>query len=478
MVVWRTSRDVGWSTWSNPNWSGFMNAYAIHRFNTGGNANGLSDSGSTSFTCAVSGTYTIRAAVDNSGSACLNGSCVSASGFESGGNTTSRYYSRFDTISISWSFSNAPGNEDFNKNPCAIAWTVEGPAIPPPPTVSLSASPTSVIRGQGVNLTYSASGQLLTNAGLTDVANPGFGTSTVTVYPQNSKTYTYTVCNEAACRDASVFVTVYIPPTVSISFSSNPIIAGQNSTVTWPYSGDASSVTWTSGDITNTNLSGSANVSPSETTTYCAYVSGLGGTSPTSCGTLTVYQIPVIEKFEVMSQVDYGDNNITFVYESKYANTLHRVQIYARYTEGPNTGTTLVDTINLPLAASSEAGQPNITRSGQYPWVVPTWDGFGPVAFDFLYTIGGDGGQVSSPTLTTAVNIDRTPDNIIVDETDDLIKGVDPVYTPTNPDGTPVEVLGDLMLVDEVDVNVEIKADYPIQVQVNREGPWENVRQL
>ena len=76
------------------------------------------------------------------------------------------------------------------------------------------------------------------------------------------------------------------------------------------------------------------------------------------------------------------------------------------------------------------------------------------------------------------MNIDRTPDNIIVDETDDLIKGADPVYTPTNPDGTPVEVLGDLMLIDEVDVNVEIKADYPIQVQVNREGPWENVRQL
>ena len=142
MVVWRTSRDVGWSTWSNPNWSGFMNAYAIQRFNTSGPANGLSDSGSTSFTCAVSGTYTIRAAVDNSGSACLNGTCVSASGFNAGGNTTSRYYSRFDTITVSWSFSNAPSSNDFNKNPCAIAWTVEGPGVPPAPVVSLSASPT------------------------------------------------------------------------------------------------------------------------------------------------------------------------------------------------------------------------------------------------------------------------------------------------------------------------------------------------
>ena len=89
-------------------------------------------------------------------------------------------------------------------------------------------------------------------------------------------------------------------------------------------------------------------------------------------------------------------------------------------------------------------------------------------------SILGSGGAT---TLTNSipVNIDRSPDNVILEETDDLIKDVDPVYTP---DITPDKVvLSDLYEIDGIDVPVEIKSNYPIKVDVNKNNTWQDIRQ-
>ncbi len=41
-----------------------------------------------------------------------------------------------------------------------------------------------------------------------------------------------------------------------------------------------------------------------------------------------------------------------------------------------------------------------------------------------------------------------------------------------------VEVLSDLLLIDDIDIQVEIKANQPIQVDINQSGEWEEVREL
>ena len=51
-------------------------------------------------------------------------------------------------------------------------------------------------------------------------------------------------------------------------------------------------------------------------------------------------------------------------------------------------------------------------------------------------------------------------------------KGLNPIYTPDT------DVLTEMLLLDDIDVPVEIKADQPIQVMVNNNAIWENVRQI
>ena len=83
----------------------------------------------------------------------------------------------------------------------------------------------------------------------------------------------------------------------------------------------------------------------------------------------------------------------------------------------------------------------------------------------------GNGGTAER-TARTLVNIDQTPDNFTVDETDDLLKDADPVYTPET------EILSEMYLINDIDIPVEIKADYPIKVDINKNDDWEDVRRI
>ena len=292
--------------------------------------------------------------------------------------------------------------------------------------------------------------------------------------PTSTTSYTLTASGPGVTTyTKTITATVLIPPVLSFTNTSIVIIAGNSATLEWGTTGDGDTIHWTSGGITNGNLTSSQVVSPTTTTQYCAYVTGLGGTSPTVCATVTVYQIPTINSFDTPTSIDYGTTSFEVAYGQSYANVSVTFKIYAVYIFGPNVGTSLISTVSGTVATSPELDVAGTTVTDSFTFT-PTWDNYGPEEYRIEMSILGSGGAT---TLTNSipVNIDRSPDNVILEETDDLIKDVDPVYTP---DITPDKVvLSDLYEIDGIDVPVEIKSNYPIKVDVNKNNTWQDIRQ-
>ena len=466
LVTYATSLNVpGYSAYDHPAWSGFMNDYATHPFDTNANANNLGTaSGSYQFTASYSGTYTITAAVDNAGTVCLNGTCTNAGGFTGNGNSTSRNYNQGNTVTVSWSFYNTNGNENFDKNPAGLSWRVTGPSQPAAPGASLSSSGSGIIAGNCVTLTWSSSGNR-NNAGSNFNSNPGYSGSQQ-VCPTSTTNYTYTVCGEGGCTTAEAQVVVYTPPTVNFTANKYFIKNGENVTLYWVTSGDASTLTWVAGNIANTLLTSQTTVSPQTTTTYTLRVSGLGGTSPNYSVTIVVYEPPE-GSFSVPAVIDYGTASFDVAWQAKYANTKVRLRITTIDLDGVNT----VTNVDLPLASSAQAGGGSANdTSGTYTHT-PSWGNRGPSIIRFALELSGDGGSETIPSQDVLVNIDETPDNILIPDTIGAIKSEEPVISPEG------EVLSDLLYVDDIDIPVEIKATNPILVSINNDqNTWQKLR--
>ena len=99
------------------------------------------------------------------------------------------------------------------------------------------------------------------------------------------------------------------------------------------------------------------------------------------------------------------------------------------------------------------------------------WNNLGPSSITFRYTAEGEAGT-EIVNVTTLVNIDQTPENIIIPDSLGLIRNEEPVISPE--DGP----LNTMLLVDDIDVPVEILSDHPIKVQKNLDGTWIDVRNL
>jgi len=475
MPQYANSRQVGYTAWSDYRWGSFMNSYAATPFNTSATTGmgGVTFFGQWSISAPWSGTYTMRAAADDFGSCNMGGNTFGPGDFVSGGNTTSKYFSKGQTIIMQWSIGNSsspPNGPDFASNPCAIAWTLDGPSAPPYPSVSLYASTSSIIQGNCASLSWSASGVGLYYASLTGVSYPGYGGS-ASVCPSSTTTYTYYVCGERGCSIASRTITVYIPPNLNISINPTAIIAGQSSTLSWSTSGDANSIVWNSGNVTNYNLTSSSTVSPLDTTTYSATVSGLGG-SDTDSIVLTVYQPVTIDSLNSPTSLDYGQQG-TVSYQSSYCNTGLNMKIYYRYTDSSDSSVLAYD-YNLPTASSSQLNAPNTVMSGDVNLNI-VYDDFGPRFIDIVLTASGDGGTATRTAITT-INIDETPDFFIIPEKEDAYKDEDPVFAPDLDPET--AILSDMFEINDIDIPVEIKSNYPIQVDINNQNDWKNLRQI
>ena len=129
--------------------------------------------------------------------------------------------------------------------------------------------------------------------------------------------------------------------------------------------------------------------------------------------------------------------------------------------------------INPATSAELGGSQGATDRDGTIDWstVGVPWNDFGPYLINWNISVQGTGGQAQDSTQTTVI-IDQTPDNFAIPETKDKIKEQEPVETPET------EILSELLLVDGIDIPVEIKSNYPIQVDINANDDWQDVRQI
>jgi hypothetical protein len=166
------------------------------------------------------------------------------------------------------------------------------------PTVSLSASDTTVTAGSNVTMSWTVSGNADsctgTGGGLTawngDRAHTN-GTHTLSIAPGSTRTFTIECTNEAGSASDSVTVTVGTVPTLTLAASPSTITSGASSTLTWVVN-DANSCT-ASGGWTGSKAAGdgshSQSVSPASTTTYNLVCSNqFGSSSPIDTVTVAV----------------------------------------------------------------------------------------------------------------------------------------------------------------------------------------------
>jgi hypothetical protein len=413
--------------------------------------------GSTGSSCPNDG-----AGGGGGGAGCLGGS-GGAEGYDNnyGGRGGSGGRSAFDSSYSTFTYNS--GSNNYGNGFANVSYDLQNPSI-----TSFNRNPTAIIQGQSSTLSWSTS--FANSASISGVGAVGVNGST-NVSPNSTTFYTLTACFGGVCVTADTNVVVYIPPILNIYSNFATRIAGQSVTISWDHTGDGSTVYWTSGSpaITNANTNSFTNppITLYDSTTYCAYITGLGGTSPTVCVSIIVYQIPTIETFETPVTLDYGDTTLAIGYKSKYANTVHKIEI----TAIRNAVSTLEAVINLPLAGSAELNGSNTISEGVYSWT-PTWDDFGPRSYSITYTAAGNGGSVSAGPNTVTVNIDETPDNLDIPDSDELIRDEAPIISPD------VEIVSQTLEINDIDIPIEVKSNYPIQVTINQLDDWKNVREL
>lgn len=328
-----------------------------------------------------------------------------------------------------------------------------------PSVTSISTTSSAIIRGASSTLSWTTENSISASI---DGVGPVDINGSVVVTPAETTTYTLRVTGPGnQTTTSTITVVVYIPPQVFLSLSKNPIVAGGTTVLNWYTTGDADTIVFEP-SIGNLNLTSSQSESPITTTTYTAYVSGLGGSAEASI-TLYVYQPPT-SSITGPQDLDYGQQT-TVSYSYQYANT--SVQITPRYTYEVD-GLVVGDPIVLINSSSASLGSPQ--TSGTFNTTIP-YNNRGPIEVSYVIEVTGDGGT-STNSILFPINIDRDPTYFQVDETEDKYKDQEPVFTPET------EILSDFYLVDDIDIDVEIKSNFPIKVDINGEGNWRDVRKL
>jgi len=162
-----------------------------------------------------------------------------------------------------------------------------------PPTVSITANPTSITTGQSSILTVAATNATGVTISGTDGSTYTLATSggTQSVSPASTTTYTATATGPGGNVTATVTLTVNTapPPTVTLAANPTSITDGQSSTLT-ATAANSTGVVVTGSDGSSYTLAatgGTQSVSPTSTTTYTATATGPGG-SATATAAVTV----------------------------------------------------------------------------------------------------------------------------------------------------------------------------------------------
>jgi hypothetical protein len=323
--------------------------------------------------------------------------------------------------------------------------------IYPAPTASISVSSSSIIRGGTSTLTWST-----TNATSISITNIGSGLATSgsrTISPTNTTTYTITASGLGGTVTRSVTLTVYVPPNIILSLDKTQIIKGECTFLRWTTTGDASSVSITPG-IGSVNINGNTQICPTETIMYQAYTSGDGGSDYDSI-TVTVYQPPTVDLTGPES-LNYGQQGI-LTYNATDADISLQIAPMYNYKNGFETGVV----INLSTGKSV---------NGQIPTQIPYNDN-GPFSVTYIIVATGNGGQ-ETKQIEIPINVDETPDNFLIPESENLLKLQDPIVTPDQ------TLISYKIVIEDIDIPVEVKANKPILVDKNEQQEWKRIREL
>ena len=341
-----------------------------------------------------------------------------------------------------------PNATNYNPN----ATVDNGTCTYPSPTASISLSPTSIIQGQTATLYWSTSNtsSVATNFGSNQLSG------STTVSPSDDTTYRITAYGTYG---GTVVVTatlvVYIPPVVSLSADRTTIVQGESTVLRWSTTGDASTAN-ISPTIGPSNLTSNTNISPTETTTYTAYVSGLGGSDSDEV-TITVLQPPSVTLTGPVS-INYGQS-ATINYVATNVSQSFVVTPYYYDLDGVETVGTNID---LPIGDNLDS---SFTHT-------PPWGSRGPRQVSYVAVVTGAGDLTDTDFHLVNVDIDQMPILIDIPESDDKIKSEEPVISPD------AEVSTLELVVSDIDIPVEIKSDLPVQVEIDNSGQYKNVRSI
>ncbi len=323
-------------------------------------------------------------------------------------------------------------------------------------------SPDQFVRGGSAQLTYQINGYVNT-VSLTDFSGnqpqnrPAPG---VTIAPVNDRTYTLSASGPGGTTSQSISVDVLIPPSVTFTTTAvdGTIVQGQSTFLEYSITGDVASAQISPGIGPINIQSTPIQVSPTETTTYTLTASHPLAGQGSGQVTVNVITPPVVTLTYPIS-ADYGEN-INLNVQSENATT--SLQLLVRYYYADNTYTDYELVEDLPIA---DVVDRDVIHT-------PTYNNLGPTIIEYkLYAIG-EGSLTAEDIEQVSINIDRMPDAIDIPETDDTFKNEEPVVTPD------VEVTTDQIVIDGIDIPVEVKADYPIQIEIGDSGIYVNIREI
>ena len=329
-----------------------------------------------------------------------------------------------------------------------------------PPTIQyFTISPQLILQGDTAELSWGVAGaynQINIDPGFSNLERQG----TRTVSPQLDTQYNLTVTGPGGNANQLASIDVLIPPDVTLfsDATNNTIVLGESVNLSWTITGDASTAQMSPG-VGEVNISGGpVTVTPTVDTVYTLTASHPIAGQDSDQVEIIVLQPPTVSLSGPVS-VDYGQN-ITLSLEATNATTSLQLLAIYHYEDNPGSSYEIVEEFGV-------AEQFN----GQEELIVPYTD-FGPNRIEYrLYAIGA-GGLTDEADIEVDINIDRTPDALSVPEVADAIKNEDPVISPDQ------EVTSVQLVVDDIDVPVKIKADYPIQVEIDDDGVYRNVEEI
>ena len=346
--------------------------------------------------------------------------------------------------------------------------------IVPPPVVSISLDKDFIVNtgDQSATLTWSVTG-FYDSFTITNV-NTTSPSGNLAVSPQNTSTYRVTAVGFGGTVSSEVTLTVYQPPSINLFLNNNSIVTGGTTNLNWNVTGDVTT-TSVNQNIGNVPNNGTIQVSPSVSTTYIGtttFVDPDGNSYSFSDSVrLIVYQRPTLEVV-VPGSVAYGQD-VLIEYGYEYANVSVVITPQYRYRNANNDGLVSVNgnPINLtPLSSSAEFGEIGTRVQNQSLNFSPIYNSDGPFEVTYNVVATGDGGQ-ETINVPTTVNIDLTPTNIVIPETEALVDE-DPVFAP-DPDAFPNLTLQ----IGDIDIPVEVKSNKPIQMSLDGGNTWTNIRE-